>query len=143
MLVLSKNKEDDLSQIEREIAGFAVGEAMDESPLIDFCTLSQLQNDLPDGMLPGMVDVFIYESNKRIEIISDLLSAGDIPEIAKQAHALKGSAATFGASLLTMAAVELDIHCKQGNNAEVNMLAKQVIRVGQQTISAFRNYFEE
>ncbi len=113
----------------------------DGSAYIDFNVVSQIADDLSIEMLPEMVDLFITESTKRLEQIEQLLENRDFVELGNQSHALKGSAATFGAIKLTPLAESLEQSCKQGKVEDAEILTKQVIDVGKKTLDAYLDRF--
>ena len=108
---------------------------------IDLSVLSKMSDDLPTDMLQNLINLFVAESAKRLEQIERLLSTKDIEELGNQAHALKGSAATFGATMLTPLAENLEYCCKKGDSQDIQPLAKQVIEVCNQTLDAYRSRY--
>ncbi len=116
----------------------------DDSALyIDAQVLSQMSNDLPPELLPEMIELFLEESTKRMQHIDQLIISKDMTEMGNQAHALKGSAATFGAVLLVPVAQQLELACKQGDIENAYALADQVLKIGNNTIQAYKNQFKK
>jgi PAS domain S-box-containing protein len=113
----------------------------DDSKYIDSEVLSGMLEDLPAEKYIEVINLFVSESAKRLEKINQLLTSKDIVELGNQTHALKGSAATFGATLLTPLAENLELCCKQGKAEETEELVKQVIEVGRRTLEAYQNNF--
>ena len=113
----------------------------DDSAYIDSKVLSQMSDDLSAEMLPEMLELFVIENAKILDQIDQLLARKDIVELKNQSHALKGSAATFGAALLTPLAEKLEHSCKQGNTEDAEAFAKQVIEVGRKTLDIYNNRF--
>ncbi len=111
----------------------------DDSKYIDYEVLSGMLEDLPAEKHIEIINLFVSESAKRLEKINQLLASKDIVELGNQSHALKGSAATFGATLLTPWTENLEQCCKQGKAEETEELAKQVIDVGRKTLEAYQN----
>ncbi len=112
-----------------------------DSAYIDSKVISQMSDDLTAEMLPEMLELFVIENAKILDQIDQLLARNDIVELKNQSHALKGSAATFGAALLTPLAEKLEHSCKQGNTEDAETYAKQVIEVGRKTLDVYNNRF--
>ena len=112
-----------------------------DSAYIDSKVISQMSDDLTAEMLPEMLELFVIENAKILDQIDQLLARKDIVELKNQSHALKGSAATFGAALLTPLAEKLEHSCKQGNTEDAETYAKQVIEVGRKTLDVYNNRF--
>ena len=112
-----------------------------ESVYIDSKVISQMSDDISVEMLPEMLELFVIENAKILDQIDQLLACKDIVELGNQSHALKGSAAIFGAALLTPLAEKLEHSCKQGNIENAEVFAKQVIEVGRKTLDIYHNRF--
>ncbi|MEE9425215.1 MAG: Hpt domain-containing protein [Methylococcales bacterium] len=112
-----------------------------ESAYIDSKVISQMSDDVSAEMLPEMLELFVIENAKILNQIDQLLASRNIVELKNQSHALKGSAATFGAALLTPLAEKLEHSCQQGNTEDAEAFAKQVIEVGRKTLDIYNNRF--
>ena len=112
-----------------------------DSAYIDSKVISQMSDDVSAEMLPEMFELFVIENTKILDQIDQLSASKYIVELENQAHALKGSAATFGAALLTPLAEKLEHSCKQGNTKDAEANAKQVIEVGRKTLDVYNNRF--
>lgn len=113
---------------------------IDYTKFIDSEVLNQMSNDLSIDILDEMLELFISESLKRLDNVQELLELHDFKEIGNQAHALKGSSATFGAKLLAPVAEKLELACKDNRNSEAESLTIDLIDIGKQTIDAYTSY---
>jgi HPt (histidine-containing phosphotransfer) domain-containing protein len=71
----------------------------DDGPL-DEAVIAALASDLSDELMPAVVATFIDEAKQRIRAIEQAAALGDAAQAGEEGHALKGSAATFGARQL-------------------------------------------
>ena len=87
-----------------------------ESPSSNDLDVQQMPNRQgytvkPKGRRSRRFDVlaiFIEDTGQRLDRLASLAAAGDLTRLAREAHALKGSAASMGASAIADAATELE-----------------------------------
>ena len=86
--------------------------------ILDPATMKSLVDLSEQGggkLLPAMVEAFLDdECPSGIEQLTLAAAAGDQPAIARVAHKLRGSCATFGALRLTQVCTELESEAKAG-----------------------------
>lgn len=100
-----------------------IGNIVDEIPISDLSIYNdgdyisqkvffQLIEDTSLAAVNRMMAVFISETNKRIQMMLELIEKEDWIELGKEAHSLKSSAASYGAlSLSTLAEkIELNVY---------------------------------
>ncbi len=75
---------------------------------IDLDCLTALARDTAPTLVPELAEVFLSTGRERIAVLNEALAAGDGAAAAKQAHALKSSAATFGARHVRTAAAQVE-----------------------------------
>ncbi|MEE9423761.1 MAG: ATP-binding protein [Methylococcales bacterium] len=107
--------------------------------LIDHHILQELANDVTEEMMPEMINLFISETNKRLKIITSAAHQQDVMQITIESHALKSTAATFGAVHLATIFTQLEAQSKLGNINNSLMLVKQVEPILKKTMSALQN----
>lgn len=73
----------------------------------------------PEGVREIM-DAFWRSTSDLIAAVRQQADAGDFGEAAKTAHALKGSAANIGASLLATLAKAMETACKEADATSLN-----------------------
>ena len=64
-----------------------------------------------DPILSEVMDDFLVEIPEKIDLIAQMLSDANISEAMRFAHQLKGSAATFGFSVISARARDLEQAC--------------------------------
>ena len=69
-----------------------------------------------DG-LNDILDAFWRSTDNLLEAIEKQIADGDLDEAAKTAHAIKGSAANVGASLLAAVAKRMECACRENDNS--------------------------
>ena len=83
-----------------------------EPPAIDPTTLAELAADTGQGVIPDLIKVFLETAHVRIGRMATAVAEGNGPAVAAEAHALKSSAATFGAAEVRHLCAELECTCK-------------------------------
>jgi len=76
------------------------GDDSADQAALDEAVISVLANDLSEELMPAVVATFVEETEQRLDAIERAVEAGDAQQAGGEAHALKGSAATFGARAL-------------------------------------------
>ncbi len=99
-----------------------------------------LEYEIGQGNLPLLLNIFLGELNEYQEVIS----APD-PEIEAElgsiSHALKSSAASFGADTLCLMATELDAQVKKGALINTAENRQAMLRCLEKTILAYQSLF--
>lgn len=124
-----------------------VAESTEEAPatsptnaLIDLNTLRQLEEDTSSDLMPQMIAVFLRELEAREARLKDGVKSQDLSVLAAEAHALKSSAATFGAARVAGQARRVDLASREKNTQEAMEAAKAVLESIGPTIDAFRKH---
>lgn len=81
--------------------------------------------DEPD-VLHQVLQLFLSEVPRRIEKLRNALSAGDIEEVGRSAHSLKGSAGNIGARALHEVCSQLDARARANDLAGARPLVDEV-----------------
>ena len=116
------------------------GSDVGEGPLVDDDALQALGEDTSFELIPRMVGVFVEELQSRASHIAEGVETHDSRRLASEAHALKSSAATYGAVAIAEHARRLDQACKDGNQLEAEAQARAILaRVGP-TVGALREH---
>jgi HPt (histidine-containing phosphotransfer) domain-containing protein len=98
------------------------------APLLNRRTLAQLEEDVGSDLMPEILTTFLREGERRLRLLQERVGAGDAAGAADQAHAIKGSAGTFGAMALRQAVHELEQVGRAGDAARVAALLPEVSR---------------
>lgn len=113
------------------------------SPPIDHTTLKALEADTSRDLMPELVQVFLKSAGARIAQITDHAAAGRLDGIAAEAHALKSSSATFGASEVRWISAELEAASKAGDQATIERLAAGLDQALDAAQAALEDYVRE
>lgn len=106
--------------------------------LVDTAVLQQLALDTSEELVPQMLKVFIRELAMRNDRIADSIKQKDLGALAREAHALKSSAATFGAAAIAEHARKLDDASRSGEELVALDSAKQVLSMIEPTIASLK-----
>jgi len=101
---------------------------MSESPL-DPGVIERLRQLTPPGepdVLAGVLGMFLDEVPRRIERLRIALAAGDIVEVGRSAHSLKGSAGNIGAKGLHDICSRLDAQARAGDLTGAGTLVDEI-----------------
>jgi signal transduction histidine kinase/HPt (histidine-containing phosphotransfer) domain-containing protein/ActR/RegA family two-component response regulator len=83
--------------------------------IVDEAHIEELEEDLGADILGAMAKQFTDAAAERVTRLTGALDDGEIGEAAKEAHSLKGVAATLGLSGLRDLASAVDCACKDGD----------------------------
>jgi len=67
-----------------------------------------------------ILDEFLIQASDDIQEIETFLASGNLPQVGKIGHRLKGSAGVLGAEKLQSLCLALEIACKEGNAEETS-----------------------
>jgi two-component system, sensor histidine kinase and response regulator len=98
-------------------------------PLVNRRTLIQLEEDVGSDQLPEILLTFLRESERRACLLEARVSANDPQGAADQAHALKGSAGTFGAMAFRQIVHALEQAGRAGDCERLAALLPELRRV--------------
>ncbi len=98
-------------------------------PLINRRMLSQLEEELGPEPLPDVLQTFFDETARRLALLEAGVASGDALAARDQAHALKGSAGTFGALALRRAVHEMEQAGREGDQTRIAALLPEVRRL--------------
>ena len=110
----------------------------DDSPVLDEQAIAALERDLSEELAPGVVATFLDEVAERVEAIARAVAAGDAAAAGEQGHALKGSAATFGAVALRDLAYTIERAGRSGALDDVERELPRLRTCGDATNDALR-----
>ncbi|GEM_PF-4406318 len=114
----------------------------DNDGLVDDSVLQQLAIDTSEEMVPQMLKVFINELTMRSERIADAIKHRDLSALAKEAHALKSSSATFGAAAIAEHARKMDDAAREGREELALKSAKLVLSLIEPTVNSLNSRIE-
>lgn len=98
-------------------------------PLVNRRTLVQLEEDVGSDQLSEILLTFLRESERRVSLLEARVSANDPQGAADQAHALKGSAGTFGAMELRKIVYDIEQAGRAGDGERLAALLPELRRV--------------
>jgi two-component system phosphorelay protein LuxU len=111
--------------------------------LLDRKALLQLAEDTSAATALRLIDVFIKELRSRAGQIADCHDRSDVDGLASQAHALKSSAATYGAAAIRAQALHLDNACRKSDQTSAMAAAQELLSAVEPTIKALHAYMAE
>jgi PAS domain S-box-containing protein len=111
--------------------------------LIDRKALLQLAEDTSPATALRLIAVFIKELQSRTMQIAEFHDLGDMDGLASQAHALKSSAATYGAAVVRERTLRLDNACSCSDQKAAMAAAQELLAVVEPTVKALNAYLAE
>lgn len=100
--------------------------------MIDKASLTALK-DIMGTDFENLVNIFIKDSETRIELLGNLIKMDNADEISKMAHSIKGSSGSLHANKMSALCFELEkqAHANNPSNTESlhQQLAEEFIRV--------------
>ena len=107
--------------------------------ILQEAALVQRGEDTDVSMLLKLIDTFISSDGQQIENIVSAAASHDLEKVANEAHALKSSAATFGAQRLNRLAKTLEV---AGKEADAGTVADAVHTLSQDGDDVFKRLKE-
>jgi HPt (histidine-containing phosphotransfer) domain-containing protein len=71
--------------------------------------VENLSRDIGRDELSEILDTYLTDTRSRMELLSQLLDAGDLPSLARCAHSIQGGSSIFGLHDLKQAALEVEL----------------------------------
>ncbi len=122
----------------------------DESPLdsdvvfddiLELAALRTLVADTSTETAKQAVSLFLVDLKARLTRLSAAGVQLNYELLEQEAHAIKGSSATFGARKLARMAVELEEACRNNKSADIGSLVGEMQHIGANTIAALGDHF--
>ena len=108
-----------------------------DPPLIDSDRIARLRNDTADDLFSKVVDHFRHGARERLGRITSLSDGHDLALLGREAHALKGISATFGALRLRACAAAIEKAAKATNLDRVRAVLPELRAVAEETWACF------
>lgn len=109
--------------------------------LVDENALRQLADDTSPELVPKMVAVFIRELRLRAVTISDAVDKVDTNTLKTEAHALKSSAATYGAAAVRIQALQIEEGSDDNDDERTIAAARDLLELVEPTAQSLENRF--
>ncbi|SDW45752.1 Hpt domain-containing protein [Thiocapsa roseopersicina] len=114
-----------------------------DSALLDTRVIARLVEDLGRDSLMELSGLFLTESERRRRSIEAAVLSGNPAAACHEAHALKGSALTFGAAKLGALALEMEQAGRQGDLDRLTRHLPALERLTAETQAALSSLFPE
>ena len=113
-----------------------------QSPVRDTRVFEQLARDTSEEIVPKMLAAFCRETRSRIDILRQIgeHEPTDFKQLQHEAHTLKSSAATFGATELQRIASEVEMACRNGDRAHAGEMLDPLIDSGERALLAIEEH---
>ncbi len=94
----------------RAAAGLGSDEGTVGQAIVSLVRIDRLRRSMPgkQSLIDELIDLFVSDLPRRLGAIADAIERADAPVLALQAHALRGSAANFGAARLDELCAKLE-----------------------------------
>jgi len=97
-----------------------------ESPAFDRVAFGRLVTEIGGAAAHAMLDVFIAETDERLEVLRGLDCATDRDRVEREAHSLKGAAATFAFARASQLAQKLQLSADTIRASEYHPLVEEI-----------------
>ena len=121
----------------------ATEQPLTDSEVLDRTVLEKLKKEISAKSLPAILGIYLDEVAKRIELIQQYHSTGDIAALGGEAHALKSSSASFGALSLAETARELELAARESNRKGVDLQMENLQSLAERSIAAINAYLAD
>ena len=113
-----------------------------QSPVMDTRVFEQLARDTSAEIVPKMLAAFCRETRSRIDILRQIgeHEPTDFKQLQHEAHTLKSSAATFGATELNQIAAAVELACRNGDFENASGMLDALIDSGKRALQAIEGH---
>lgn len=101
-------------------------------------TLERMSGDRE--LLANLFQLFVDDVPKKLASVDASIQEGDMYQIERTAHSLKGASATVGAVRLSQIAADLEQAARGGRNEEMALLRQEVDQAWAQTLVVLREF---
>jgi PAS domain S-box-containing protein len=114
----------------------------DPSAVLDTRVFEQLALDTSEEIVPRMLAAFCRETRSRIDILRQIgeHEPTDFKQLQHEAHTLKSSAATFGATDLNQIATAAELACRNGDFENARGMLGALIDSGERALLAIEEH---
>ena len=107
---------------------------------IDQQVLAGLEADTSRDLIPELIGIFLKTADERASQIHSSLKTGSLEQVAAEAHALKSSSATFGATEVRRIRADLEIAGKNNDHAGAAQLSDALTGALEEARQALADY---
>ena len=101
--------------------------------LVDEAVLEQMREDTGEDIVRMLVTSFLEELQDRMPKVMQLSESEDWTGLRHEAHTIKGSAATFGAAMLSKTAKRIETACDNADFEQVRADVADFPKLAQKT----------
>ena len=114
---------------------------MTDTQLIDMSVIEELleMDDGEAGLLTDLIEMFLDDGITHVETIQAGLQSGDLEEVMRAAHRLKGSSGNLGLAQLSVVADRLQVAGRGGEATNASELFAELQPLFTQSSSELRN----
>ncbi len=117
-------------------------DSADSYQLVNDEIFRQLAYDTSVDTVPGMVEMFIVESQSRIDQVDSLVKSQSLDELRDQVHTLKSLSGTFGAPKLQALSSDLEQACIDEDKDRIVTLASMMPGLYEKTLKHYQKSFD-
>jgi len=110
------------------------------APALDLDTIAQLRHDLGDESLAILLETCASETRDRARAIADAAAAGDVQALQKHAHAMAGSASSYGLAALAERTRAIEVACRGKDLLRAFALAPEVPAIAATALEALEKF---
>ncbi len=111
---------------------------MHDAPVDIELTLARLGGDRT--LLANLFRLYLEDTPKKAQALAQAWTCGDVHQVERLAHSLKGSSATVGAEALRQAAYSLELAAKAGDRPAMEAAYTQVERLVAATLATMEAF---
>jgi len=109
-------------------------------PSLDEGILEQMLRDLDFDVVLHLVETFVAELLERSALLRDAAARGELTDLQHEAHALKSSAATYGAAEVAQLGEAIDPPCRDGRRDDALAGAEALGPATKRAAAAFADW---
>ena len=114
-----------------------------QSKILDKKVLEQLKKDTSAEILPELINIYVVEAEKQVELMQQYHAADDVEALGREAHSLKSSSASFGVLSLSETARALELAARESNHQNITLYMENLRPLATVSIKAIKTYLAD
>ena len=110
--------------------------------MLDDKVMAQLSRDLSWNVLVEIIQLYIDETEKRVQVMAKAVNEMDWSVLESEAHQLKSSSGSIGATLVQQRALAIERAARAGDRDEVERCSTDLSTLCQQSILGLKQFVE-
>jgi PAS domain S-box-containing protein len=109
--------------------------------VLDEEQLAKMENETSTGLMTEVIGIFLEETQEHLDALKAAGNQPDSSTLISEAHAIKSSSSTFGASRLYEAARKVESLARQGRHEQAIKATQGIFEAAEETLTVYAHRF--